>query len=84
MPGNDRFRLHNHQSPLPILPDLGQPHPKQAVCPSKSWTGTLPFHYGELLASSRILQCEVSDVAQRNQEAEPRRQEREHAAEYRG
>lgn len=59
LPCDYRFGPNNHESRLPIRPNLLEPDPEQSVSSAQPWPFHVPLENGQLLTQCRILQYDV-------------------------
>jgi hypothetical protein len=78
MPTHYGLRSDEDQRPVPILPALGQPHPKEAIRPSQPRPRALSLEHGELLTKGQVLQGDISEVSGRNEKTKQQTQQRKH------
>ena len=60
MPTHDGVRVHDDQGCAPILPRVGEQHPKQSMSVAELGTPHGALEYGQLLTECQILECDRS------------------------
>ena len=78
MPGYDGLWPDDDQRSVPILPTLGQPHPKEAIRLPRPRPRALALEHCQLLTKGEILPGDISEVSGRNEKTKQRTKEREH------
>jgi hypothetical protein len=62
MPAHHGLGLHKHEAGSPILPQLRQENPEEAVGPAELWALHAPLKYEELMAEGDDLKKELGTV----------------------
>src|SRR5437867_396274 len=60
MPPHDRVGLHDDQGRSPILPRLGEQHPKQSISAVEEGTRGVTFEHRQLLTERQVLERDGS------------------------